>query len=68
MVDLDIVEALAIKWALQWVKTENFTHVLVESDSKKCIESFTGSHEDICWKLEALCFNVNSLALEFVSW
>jgi ribonuclease HI len=66
-VDPDIAEALAIKWALQLAKAEDFTQVIVESDSKKCIETFTGSPEDTCWKLDALYSDVNSLALDFVS-
>ena len=66
-VDPDIAEALAIKWIVQLASEEPFTKIIVESDSNRCIESIMGSPEDTYWKIEAICSDVNMLALDFIS-
>jgi ribonuclease HI len=66
-VDPDIAEALAIKWAVQFAFEETYTKIIVESDSNKCIESIIGSPEDTYWNIEAICSDVNILALDFIS-
>jgi ribonuclease HI len=66
-VESNIAEALAIKWAVQLTSEETFTKIIVESDSNRCIESIIGSPEDTYWKIEAICSNVNILALDFIS-
>ena len=62
-----IAEALAINLALQLALLERYPNVLVESDSKVCIESIIGNSTDSLWKLDALCSDVNNLALNFMS-
>ena len=39
MDDPIIAETFAIKWALELAKEESFTNIIVESDSKICIDS-----------------------------
>ena len=61
------VEAIAINWALQLALLEKYLNVPVESDSKVCIESIMGNSTDSLWKIDALCSDVNNLALNFMS-
>jgi hypothetical protein len=63
--DPTIAEAYVIKWALSLAKDECFSHVIVESDSKSCIEAFSGSSADVYWEINALCFDIKTLALNF---
>ena len=60
IVDSVIVEAQAIKWALELAKLESFP-CLVESDSKMCIDALVDSLAAGCWKIDTLCAYVNSL-------
>ena len=66
MVDPEIAEAYAILWALKLAKTEKVPKIIVERDSKLC-EAINGNPEKANWKINAICFDVNRLALEFVS-
>jgi hypothetical protein len=66
-IDPVIAEAFAINLALQLALLERYPNVLVESDSKVCIESIIGNSTDSLWKLDALCFDVNNLASNFMS-
>ena len=65
--DQVITRALAINWALQLALLEKYLNVLVESDSNVCIESNMGNSTYSLWKLDALCSEVNNLALNFMS-
>jgi hypothetical protein len=56
-----IVEAQAIKWALELVKLESFPKIIVESDSKMCIDALVDNQSAGCWKIDTLCADVNSL-------
>ena len=62
-----IAEALAIKWALELVQMERYPNIIVESDSKVCIEAITGITVDSWWKIDALCSDVVTLGLSFSS-
>ena len=62
-----IAEALAIKWALELVQMERYPNIIVESDSKVCIEAITGITADSWWKIDALCSDVVTLGLSFSS-
>jgi hypothetical protein len=67
-VDMDdpvIAEAFAIKWVLELAKEESFTNIIVESDSKIYIDSLEENSVAVCWKIEPLVSDVNSLALVF---
>jgi ribonuclease HI len=66
VVDPEIAEAYAILWALKLAKTEKFPKIIVKRDSKLC-EAINGNPEKANWKINAICFYVNRLALEFVS-
>uniref|UniRef100_A0A2N9EZY5 RNase H type-1 domain-containing protein n=1 Tax=Fagus sylvatica TaxID=28930 RepID=A0A2N9EZY5_FAGSY len=43
---MTLVEASTILWAFQIAKMENFTSIIVESDSKLCIDAITLHPED----------------------
>uniref|UniRef100_A0A2N9FLL0 Reverse transcriptase domain-containing protein n=1 Tax=Fagus sylvatica TaxID=28930 RepID=A0A2N9FLL0_FAGSY len=62
-----IVEALAIKWALELARIGGFNDIIVESDSKGCIEALLGYPAASCWKIDTICSDVNSLASNFLS-
>ena len=65
MGDPVIAEAFAIKWALELAKEESFTNIIVESDSKICIDSLE-VNSTACWKIDPLVSDVNSLATCFL--
>ena len=60
-------EASAILWALQIAKMENFTSIIVESDSKLCIDAITLHPEDPYWVIAAFVFYIISLSSDFSS-
>ena len=41
-----IAEALAIKWTLEHAQMERYPNIIVESDSKVCIEAITSITAD----------------------
>ncbi len=65
--DLEITEASTILCALRFAKLDNLSKIVVESDSKVCIDTITRNPEDPNWKISIICAYVNMLALEFVS-
>ena len=60
-------EAAAILWAIQLAKLENLTHIVVESDSKICINSIKGHPEEVNWNVSAFLSVVIALASDFIS-
>ena len=60
-------EASAILWALQIAKMENFTSIIVESNSKLCIDAITLHPEDPYWVIAAFVFDIISLSSDFSS-
>ena len=60
-------EASAILWALQIAKMENFTSIIVESDSKLCIDVITLHPEDSYWVSAAFVSDIISLSSDFSS-
>ena len=60
-------EASAISWALQIAKMENFTSIIVESDSKLCIDAITLHLEDPYWVIAAFVSDIISLSSDFSS-
>ena len=65
--DPEYAEAAAILWALQLALLENYSKVMVESNSKVCIDAIIGSPSEVNWKIVAIIANVISLSLNFVS-
>jgi ribonuclease HI len=61
------VEATAILWAIQLAKLENLTHIVVESDSKICIDSIKGHPEEVNWNVAAFISDVIALASDFIT-
>ncbi len=66
-VDPVIAKAEAIKWALELAMLESFPKIIVESDSKMCIDALVDSQFASCWKIDTLCADVNSLIPWFLS-
>jgi ribonuclease HI len=60
-------EVAAILWAIQLAKLENLTHIVVESDSKICIDSIKGHPEEVNWNVSAFLSVVITLASDFIS-
>ena len=62
-----VAEAIAIKWALELAESESFPNVIVESDSKICIDNFSNNSTSSYWKIDALISDVHRLALLLAS-
>ena len=62
-----IAEAQAIKWALELANLESFPKIIVESDSKMCIDVLVDCQFAGCWKIDTLCADVNNLISWFLS-
>uniref|UniRef100_A0A2N9I849 RNase H type-1 domain-containing protein n=1 Tax=Fagus sylvatica TaxID=28930 RepID=A0A2N9I849_FAGSY len=62
-----ITEASAIAWAIEIAKSENFQDIVVEIDTKVCIDAINGESARVPWKLFSLCINSKFLVLEFTS-
>ena len=59
-----LAEAHAIHWAVILAKAENWSKIVIESDSKVCIDALV--LDQICeYNISVLCVNVKLLALEF---
>ena len=62
-----VVEASAILWALQLAKVEKLCGIMVESDSKLCVDAI-GMGMVVCdWNISTLCYDAIGLAAEFFS-
>ena len=60
-----VVEASAILWALQLAKVEKLCGIMVESDSKLCVDAI-GMGMVVCdWNISTLCYDAIGLAAEF---
>jgi hypothetical protein len=60
-----IAEVVAIHWAIQLAKAENWSDIIIESDSKTCIEALVLDQAVCDWNILVLCKNVKLLASEF---
>ena len=60
-----MAEAAAILWAIQVAKVENWSSIIIESDSKMCVDAILQDPPDSLWKIAVLCDNVKTLAAEF---
>jgi ribonuclease HI len=65
--DHAIAEASAILWAIQLAQSENFHSILVESDSKVCVDAILDVTGYVNWDISSLCNDAETLALNFVS-
>ena len=62
-----MAEDAAIQWVIQLDKAENWNKIIVESDSKVCIDALV-SDQPVCdWCISVLCDNVKLLAVDFNS-
>ena len=62
-----VAEASAILWALQLAKSENWRWIMVESDSKNCVDTLLQEFFGCYWNISAICNDIKCLALEFFS-
>uniref|UniRef100_A0A2N9HI48 Reverse transcriptase domain-containing protein n=1 Tax=Fagus sylvatica TaxID=28930 RepID=A0A2N9HI48_FAGSY len=60
-----MAEAVAILWAIQVVKVENWSSIIIESDSKMCVDAILTDPHASLWKIAVLCDNVKTLVAEF---
>jgi ribonuclease HI len=60
-----LVEAAAILWAIQVAKVECWRDIIIESDSKSCVDALLQNTPVNDWKIAVLCENVLTLAAEF---
>uniref|UniRef100_A0A2N9EZP9 Reverse transcriptase domain-containing protein n=1 Tax=Fagus sylvatica TaxID=28930 RepID=A0A2N9EZP9_FAGSY len=65
--DLLVAEASAILWAIQIAKMNNMLEIIVESDSKVCVDAITQDLFVCDWTISTICNDVRVLALEFIS-
>ena len=66
--DPTIAEASAILWAIQLAQSKNFQRILVESDSKVCVDAVLDVNGSVNWDIFSLCNDTKTLALDFVSY
>ena len=60
-------EAEVILWALQLAKGENWRKIIVESDSKSCIDSILDYAACLQWAFSSLVSDIWMLEISFVS-
>ena len=62
-----VAEASAILWAVQLAKMEELRGIIVESDSKLCVDAISLDKAACDWNISTLCLDVIGLAAEFFS-
>ena len=62
-----VIEASAIIWALQIAKVKGRCGIIVESDSKLCVDAIGLDKTDCDWNISTLCNDAIGLAAEFIS-
>jgi ribonuclease HI len=62
-----VAEASTILWALQLAKVEKLCGIMVESDSKLCVDAISMGMAICDWKISTLCYDAIGLAAEFFS-
>jgi hypothetical protein len=60
-----IAEATAIHWAILLAKSESWSNILIESDSKVCIDALVADPKHVDWSISVICDNIKHLAREF---
>jgi hypothetical protein len=60
-----IAEATAIHWAVLLAKSESWSNIMIESDSKVCIDALVADPKYADWSISVICDNVKHLAREF---
>lgn len=61
----ELVEAAAILWAIQVAKVDCWRDIIIESDSKSCVDALLQNTPINDWKIAVLCENFLTLAAEF---
>ena len=62
-----IAEAAAVQWAVQLAISEGWSHVILEGDSKICLESIAGKYQYVDWSISALTDNIRCLVKSFAA-
>ena len=60
-----LAKAYAIHWAIILAKNENWSNIVIKSDSKVCVDALVLEQVSCEWRIKVLCDNVKTLALEF---
>lgn len=58
-------EASAIHWAILLANTEQWTNIVIESDSKVCVDALVADPQYVDWSISVICDNIKHLASEF---
>jgi ribonuclease HI len=61
------VEAAALFWAVQLATEKDFKHVIIEGDSKICIDALNGNLNTVNWSISSLICNISELCKYFSS-
>ena len=60
------VEVIAIVWALQLVRDENFQSIIVKDDFKIYVDVLNKNLEEACWEIQPLLYSASVLAISFI--
>uniref|UniRef100_A0A2N9FEW4 CCHC-type domain-containing protein n=1 Tax=Fagus sylvatica TaxID=28930 RepID=A0A2N9FEW4_FAGSY len=60
-----LAEATAIHWAILLAKSEHWTNIMIESDSKVCVDALVIDPQYIDWSILVICDNAKYLTREF---
>ena len=66
-VDPCVAEAVALTWAGEIAIEEHLSDIIVEGDSKVCIDAVLGTPDKIPWAIQAYIANVSNYASFFNS-
>jgi hypothetical protein len=58
-----MAKAAATLWVVEIAKSEGYQDILVEGDSKICMDALNGSEENWNWKIDNLCFEAKLLCV-----
>uniref|UniRef100_A0A2N9GBJ0 RNase H type-1 domain-containing protein n=1 Tax=Fagus sylvatica TaxID=28930 RepID=A0A2N9GBJ0_FAGSY len=62
-----IAEAAAIAWAVEIAKAENFMDIMVEGDTKVCIDAVAGATDKPPWRIQSFVDDIAILIVKFNS-
>jgi hypothetical protein len=52
-------------WVLEIARDNRFSHILMKSDAKICIEALAAEPEKVPWRIQTLVLNIKCVALDF---
>ncbi len=61
-------EAAALFWTVQLAIEKDFKHVIIEGDSKICIDALNGNLNSVNWSISSIVCNISELCKYFSSY